>query len=151
VGPRLHLDSEKLSQQDFDSASGGIESFVRVQCTSRVTVAIEIGFAQTHSFKKSAPLLDPGPCQWPYQTQSSAYRGLRARYLLVSTVLLAAVRSTIIYYYNLLLYGIRSSTAPLAISRRLCLIMTTIKPQRPTFCHHHKGVARAGRPPFLLA
>jgi hypothetical protein len=65
----------------------------------------------THSFKKSAPLLDPGPYQWPYQTQSSVYRGLKTRYLLVS--------------------------------RRLCLIITPIKPQlRPTFCH--KGCGRCG-------
>ena len=44
--------------------------------------------AQTHSFKKSAPLLDPGPYQWPYQTQSSAYRGLRTRYLLLPAAVL---------------------------------------------------------------
>ena len=51
--------------------------------------------AHTHSFKKSAPLLDPGPYQMPYRTQSSAYRGLRARYLLVST----ACGSTVIYSF----------------------------------------------------
>jgi hypothetical protein len=44
------------------------------------------------------------------------------------------------------MYTLYYSTAPLAISRRLCLIITPIKPQlRLTFYHHHKGVARAGR------
>jgi hypothetical protein len=44
------------------------------------------------------------------------------------------------------------STKPLALSRRLCLIITLVKPQlQPTFSRHHKGIADAGRPPSLLA
>src|ERR1700733_10231471 len=86
---------------------------------------------QTHSFKKSAPLLDP--YQWPYRTQSSAYRGLRARYLLVST----ACCSTVIYYFAV-------TKSP---TRRLCLI-TPVKPQLQSTSHrHHKGVAGADRHP----
>jgi hypothetical protein len=68
---------------------------------SKLNVYLEVQWlaksasAQTHSFKESAPLLDPGPYQKPYRTQSSAYRGLRARYLLVPT----ACCSTVIYYF----------------------------------------------------
>jgi hypothetical protein len=47
---------------------------------------------------------------------------------------------------------LRYSTKSLALSRRLCLIITPVKPQlQPTFCRHHKGVVGAGRPPSLLA
>jgi hypothetical protein len=51
-----------------------------------------------------------------------------------------------------LLPPVLCGTKSLALSRRLCLIITPVKPQlQPTFYRHHKGVAGAGRPPSLLA
>src|SRR5277367_4212307 len=51
-------------------------------------------------------------------------------------------------YCNLLLCGIKS----LVLSRRPRSVITPVKPQlQPTFCHHHKPVVGAGRPPSLLA
>jgi hypothetical protein len=51
-------------------------------------------------------------------------------------------------YCNLLLCGIKS----LVLSRRLRSILSPVKPQlQSTFCHHHKGVARAESVASLLA
>jgi hypothetical protein len=55
----------------------------------------------------------------------------------------------LLHYCNLLLCD--QAAGPF-YCRRLCLILTPVKPQlQPTFRRHHKGVARAGRPPSLLA
>ena len=68
-----------------------LERGADVECRSRGGET-PLWWAVGKGHEKSAPLLDPGPYQFPYQTQSSAYRGLRDRCLLVST----ACRSTVL-------------------------------------------------------
>jgi hypothetical protein len=97
----------------------------------QATVASEIGFRPNTRFKKLARLLGPWPLPIALPNSVKRIQGSESQ-----------VPAG--FYCNLLLCGIKS----LVLSRRLRSIITPVKPQlQPTFCHHHKGVARAGRHP----